>query len=718
MNNNTEDFIDSKIESIIKENNIYHVGKVIRINSFIIEATGLEDAFFFEKVYVGDENNIGYVDKIEENKVFIALVKTNGNIKIGDSIKTTGEALEASFSKNAMGMIVDAFGVDRMTGKTFNESKMIPIETPKIPIMDRTAVNRPLETGIASIDLMFPIGRGQRQLIIGDKKTGKTQILLDTIVNQRGKNVICIYVSIGKTKKEVKRLYSKLVEKGANAYTQIVAVFNDDTSPLIKLTPYVGLSIAEEYMREGYDVLVCIDDLKKHADSCREIALISEKNTGREAYPSDIFYTHSRLLEKGCQYKNGGSITILPVVETKGGDITDYISTNIISITDGQIVLSEKNFKKGQKPALDFGLSVSRLGGAVQKDSIKKIGAEVRRELLSYLETADVYQLVKIDAMSKELQGKVFRGRKLLELLNQPKFSPRSEEKLISSFEFILEDGSIGAADPNSELLDSDNNNINNTNNTSVEEVTSQSTEDVNVVTEVETSVEVPVQPETVVEVTPEVQVTDVVPQEEVAPIAPVEEAWTPEVVPTEVETPVEVPVQSETTVEATPEVQVTDVVPQEAQEEHVAELVPNVPEVETLLTTEIPVEKIKEALNEDIETLKTTEIPVEAIKQVLNEDIETLKTTEIPVETINQALNENIETLYTTEVPIIKSVEPYENEEENSVPVIEQSFTVEIPKLGLEQVVNDTVANENIAPEITYIYPDANNPTDNNGVN
>ena len=262
MNNNTEDFIESRIENIIKENNIYHVGKVVRINSFIIEATGLEDAFFFEKVYVGNENNIGYVDKIDENRVFIALVRTDGNIKIGDAIKTTGEALEASFSKNAMGMVVDAFGVDRMTGKSFNESKMIPIETPKIPIMDRTPVNRPLETGISSIDLMFPIGRGQRQLIIGDKKTGKTQILLDTIVNQKGKNVICIYVSIGKTKKEVKRLYSKLVEKGANAYTQIVAVFNDDTSPLIKLTPYVGLSIAEEYMREGYDVLVCIDDIK------------------------------------------------------------------------------------------------------------------------------------------------------------------------------------------------------------------------------------------------------------------------------------------------------------------------------------------------------------------------------------------------------------------------------------------------------------------------
>ena len=811
MNNNTEDFIDSKIDSIIKENNIYHVGKVIRINSFIIEATGLEDAFFFEKVYVGDENNIGYVDKIEENKVFIALVRTDGNIKIGDSIKTTGEALEASFSKNAMGMVVDAFGVDRMTGKTFNESKMIPIETPKIPIMDRTPVNRPLETGIASIDLMFPIGRGQRQLIIGDKKTGKTQILLDTIINQRGKNVICIYVSIGKTKKEVKRLYSKLVEKGANAYTQIVAVFNDDTSPLIKLTPYVGLSIAEEYMREGYDVLVCIDDLKKHADSCREIALISEKNTGREAYPADIFYTHSRLLEKGCQYKNGGSITILPVVETKGGDITDYISTNIISITDGQIVLSEKNFKKGQKPALDFGLSVSRLGGAVQKDSIKKIGAAVRRELLTYLETADVYQLVKIDAMSKELQEKVFRGKKLLELLNQPKFSPRSEDKLISNFGFILENGPIGEADPNSEILDvenndddndnNDNNDNNINNNSQVEEVVTEK-EEVNTVTEeapveseeikeeivTEEPVEAAITPEVVQEVAQEVQWTpEVVPTEVQTPVTPevVQEVaqevqWTPEVVPTEVQAPitpevvqevaqdvqwtpeavsteVQAPITPEVVQEVAQEVQWTpEVVPTEVQapvtpevvqtevnEEPVATLVSSeAPEVETLLTTEIPVEAIKQVLNEEnvpevvqtevneepvaslvpseapeVETLLTTEIPVETIKQVLNEDVETLSTTEIPVETIKQVLDDDIEQLYTTEVPIIQAVEPYEVED-NSVPVIEQSYTVEIPKLGLDQVVNNTVANAEIAPEITYVYPDANNQSDNNGVN
>ena len=374
MDGNVSNVIDKKIDDIVKKNNIFHLGKVTKINNYIIEASGLDDAFFFEKVIIGSEENIGYIEKIDESKVYISLVKTNGKITIGTSITSTGEPLQGLFSKNSMGMIIDPFGMDRMSGRKFNDSKVIDIESPNIPIMDRTTVNRPLETGIAAIDLMFPIGKGQRQLIIGDKKLGKTQLILDTIVNQKGKDVICIYVSIGKTKKDLKRLYTKLTEKQANHYTLIVAAFNDDPAPLIKLTPYVGVSIAQEFMKEGKDVLVCIDDLKKHADACREIALISEKNTGRDAYPADIFYTHSRLLEKGCQYKSGGSITILPVMETKSGDITDYISTNIISITDGQIVLSDKLFKKGQKPAINYGLSVSRLGGAVQRDDIKKIG--------------------------------------------------------------------------------------------------------------------------------------------------------------------------------------------------------------------------------------------------------------------------------------------------------------------------------------------------------
>ena len=410
MDGNVNSVIDKRIEEIVKRNNIFHLGKVTKINNYIIEASGLDDAFFFEKVIIGSEENIGYIEKIDESKVYISLVKTDGNITIGTPITSTGEPLQALFSMNSMGMIIDPFGLDRMSGRKFNDSKVIDIESPYIPIMDRTPVNRPLETGIAAIDLMFPIGKGQRQLIIGDKKLGKTQLCLDTIVNQKGKDVYCIYVSIGKTKKELKRLYTKLTEKQANHYTLIVAAFNDDPAPLVKLTPYVALSIAQEFMKEGKDVLVCIDDLKKHADACREIALISEKNTGRDAYPADIFYTHSRLLEKGCQYKSGGSITILPVVETKSGDITDYISTNIISITDGQIVLSDKLFKKGQKPAINYGLSVSRLGGAVQRDDIKKIGSAVRRKLLSYLETADVYQLVNIESLSDELQDKLYRS--------------------------------------------------------------------------------------------------------------------------------------------------------------------------------------------------------------------------------------------------------------------------------------------------------------------
>ena len=438
MDGNVNSVIDKKIDNIVKKNNIFHLGKVTKINNYIIEASGLDDAFFFEKVIIGSEENIGYVEKIDENKVYISLVKTDGKITVGTAITSTGEPLQALYSANSMGMIIDPFGMDRMSGRKFNDSRVIDIESPNIPIMDRTTVNRPLETGIAAIDLMFPIGKGQRQLIIGDKKLGKTQLCLDTIVNQKGKSVVCIYVSIGKTKKDLKRLYTKLTEKQANHYTLIVAAFNDDPAPLVKLTPYVAVSIAQEMMKEGKDVLVCIDDLKKHADACREIALISEKNTGRDAYPADIFYTHSRLLEKGCQYKNGGSITILPIMETKSGDITDYISTNIISITDGQIVLSDKLFKKGQKPAINYGLSVSRLGGAVQRDDIKKIGSAVRRKLLSYLETADVYQLVNIESLSDELQDKLYKGQELMKLLNQRKFSPISQDRLVELFGFTV----------------------------------------------------------------------------------------------------------------------------------------------------------------------------------------------------------------------------------------------------------------------------------------
>ena len=247
--------------------------------------------------------------------------------------------------------------------------------------------------------------------------------------------MICIYIAIGKTKKEIKSIYNELLRRNALSYTIMVVATNDDKTPVMSLIPYVGMSFAEEYLSQGKDVLVVIDDLKRHAEIYREISLVSNKTPGREAYPSDIFYVHSRLLEKGCQHKNGGSITVLPIVETKGGDITDYISTNIISITDGQIVLSTKSFLKGQKPAIDYGISVSRLGGAVQTENVKKVGARVRMKLLNYLETKDVYELANVDEMSEELRQRLKEGKKIEMLLRQDKFEPFSTQEIIDRFE-------------------------------------------------------------------------------------------------------------------------------------------------------------------------------------------------------------------------------------------------------------------------------------------
>ena len=425
-----------KITQIANNQNNFGVGKIVNMKEFIIEVVGLEDVSFYEKINIANKA-IGYVTKIDTNSIFIAILDKKEEPVIGDLVYQTNEEYTGYFSEDAVGRIINLFGEDELTGKKFLNQEKIRIEEENIPIMDRTAVNRPLLTGIAGIDLIYPIGRGQRQLIIGDKKTGKTQICLDTIVNQRGKNVICIYCAIGKTKKEVKEIYYDLLSKNAMSYTIIITAFNDDLVPVIALTPFYALSVAKRYMLKRFDVLVVLDDLKRHADAYREIGLISGKSPGRDAYPSDIFYLHARLLEKGCQYKNGASITILPVVETKGGDITDYISTNVISITDGQIVLSSKNFQKGEKPAINYGLSVSRLGGAVQTSDMKSLGAMVRRKLLSYLDTREVYELANIDEMSQELQLKIFEGKRILDQLIQPKYTPNSEEEIKKKFEFL-----------------------------------------------------------------------------------------------------------------------------------------------------------------------------------------------------------------------------------------------------------------------------------------
>ena len=436
MKNKWDEKIDNKITEIKNNENVYSTGKVIKVSNYMLEASGLNDVSFYEEVNI---NNIakGYVLSILSNKVLISLVEVTGEIKTGDLVYALKKEFKCLFSLDSVGKVVDIFGNDLIAGKKFDKLIEFPIEGEQVSIMDRGLVKREFLTGITGIDLIYPIGKGQRQLIIGDKKTGKTQLCLDAIVNQKGKNVLCMYVALGKTKKEVKDIYYELTKRGAASYTIIIASFHDELPTRTYLTPYAALSFAEALMMQKFDVLVVLDDLKKHADIYRQISLNSKKTPGRDAYPSDIFFTHSRMLERGCQHINGGSVTILPVVETKGGDITDYISTNIISITDGQLVMSTKNFSKGEKPAIDYGLSVSRLGGNVQSKDMKKIGSDVRSRLLSYLDVRSVYELANIDEMSEELQLRLKNGKRILDTLKQYKYSPKTKAEMMSQYDFL-----------------------------------------------------------------------------------------------------------------------------------------------------------------------------------------------------------------------------------------------------------------------------------------
>ena len=439
MNNEVGANVEKTIEEIKENQNVYATGRVIKVNKYNIEVSGLNDVSFYEAINVNNKAS-GYIMGIYPNKVIVSLINIKSEVVPGDLVYALKKQFKCQFSMDSMGKVIDIFGTDLIAGKKFEKLIDVNIENPTTPIMDRSPVTREFLTGITGIDLMYPIGKGQRQLIIGDKKTGKTQVALDAIVNQKGKKVICIYGALGKTKKEVKDIYFELTKRGAASYSIIIASFNDELPTRTYLTPYVATSIAEIFMMQKYDVLVVFDDLKKHADVYREISLNSKKTPGRDAYPSDIFYTHSRLLEKGAQHIGGGSITMLPIVETKNSDITDYISTNIISISDGQLVLSSKNFARGEKPAIDYGLSVSRLGGNVQTKDMKKVGSKLRRELLSYLEVRSVYELANIDEMSKELQKKMRDGKVMLNKLKQYKFSPKTKEEMMNEFTFLFEE--------------------------------------------------------------------------------------------------------------------------------------------------------------------------------------------------------------------------------------------------------------------------------------
>ncbi len=372
------------------------------------------------------------VGNLEEDNVGAVLLGDSRNINEGDTVKTTGRVVEVPVGDAMLGRVVNALG-QPIDGKgPIETSKFRQIERVASGVISRKSVDTPLQTGIKAIDAMIPIGRGQRELIIGDKQTGKTAIAIDTIINQKGKGVKCIYVAIGQKASTVASIVKTLEEFGAMAYTTVVASTASELAPLQYIAPYSGCAIGEEWMENGQDVLVVYDDLSKHATAYRTLSLLLKRPPGREAYPGDVFYLHSRLLERAARLSDklgGGSLTALPIIETQAGDVSAYIPTNVISITDGQIYLETDMFNAGFRPAINAGLSVSRVGGAAQIKAIKKIAAPIRVELAQYRELAAFSQFgSELDADTKE---KLAQGERIREILKQPQYQPMAVEKQV-----------------------------------------------------------------------------------------------------------------------------------------------------------------------------------------------------------------------------------------------------------------------------------------------
>lgn len=425
-----------EISSVIKEQikrystelEVSDVGTVIQVADGIARIHGLEKAMQGELLEFPGEV-YGMVLNLEENNVGAVLLGDSRNINEGDTVKTTGRVVEVPVGDAMLGRVVNALG-QPIDGKgPVNTEKFRQIERVASGVITRKSVDTPLQTGIKAIDAMVPIGRGQRELIIGDRQTGKTAIAIDTIINQKGQNVKCIYVAIGQKASTVASIVKTLEEYGAMSYTTVVASTASELAPLQYIAPYAGCAIGEEWMEQGQDVLVVYDDLSKHAAAYRTLSLLLKRPPGREAYPGDVFYLHSRLLERAARMSDeygGGSLTALPIIETQAGDVSAYIPTNVISITDGQIYLETEMFNAGFRPAINAGLSVSRVGGAAQIKAIKKIAAPIRVELAQYRELASFAQFgSELDADTKE---KLAQGERIKEMLKQPQYQPMPVE--------------------------------------------------------------------------------------------------------------------------------------------------------------------------------------------------------------------------------------------------------------------------------------------------
>ena len=425
-----------EISSVIKEQikrysaelEVSEVGTVIQVADGIARIHGLEKAMQGELLEFPGEV-YGMVLNLEEDNVGAVLLGDSRNISEGDTVKTTGRVVEVPVGDALTGRVVNALG-QPIDGKgPINTDKTRQIERVASGVITRKSVSVPLQTGIKAIDAMVPIGRGQRELIIGDRQTGKTAIAIDTIINQKGQGVHCIYVAIGQKASTVASIVKTLEEYGAMSYTTVVASTASELAPLQYIAPYSGCAIGEEWMENGEDVLVVYDDLSKHAAAYRTLSLLLKRAPGREAYPGDVFYLHSRLLERAARMSDeygGGSLTALPIIETQAGDVSAYIPTNVISITDGQIYLETEMFNSGFRPAINAGLSVSRVGGSAQIKAIKKIAAPIRPELAQYRELASFSQFgSELDADTKE---KLAQGERIREMLKQPQYKPMPVE--------------------------------------------------------------------------------------------------------------------------------------------------------------------------------------------------------------------------------------------------------------------------------------------------
>jgi F-type H+/Na+-transporting ATPase subunit alpha len=423
--------IKEQIEKFSKKIELVEAGLVLSVGDGVSRVYGLDNVMVGELVKFSDMV-YGMVFNLEDNNVGVIIFGENDSVKEGDIVKRTGKIIEIPVGEALLGRVINPLGIALDSGGDINSKHFRKIENKAPGIVERESVSEPLQTGIKSIDSMMPIGKGQRELIIGDRKTGKTAIAVDTIINQKGKDVYCIYVAIGQKQSTVLELVNKLQQYGAMDYTTIVSATAAQAAPLQYIAPYAGCAIGEYYRDKGKHALIIYDDLTKHAQSYRQLSLLLRRPPGREAYPGDIFYCHSRLLERAAKMnkdKGGGSLTALPIIETQNGDVSAYIPTNVISITDGQIYLESGLFNSGQKPAINAGVSVSRVGGKAQIKAMKQIAGMLRITLAQYRELAAFVQLgCDIDKVTKR---QLDRGQVLMSILKQGRYEPLSIEKQV-----------------------------------------------------------------------------------------------------------------------------------------------------------------------------------------------------------------------------------------------------------------------------------------------